>query len=127
MKSLKKYTLAISYFIFTACNSNNSIKTGIHKTEKDSILEYKAKSEEILKIMKEGSNFLVQGMDAEMKMYDSVKAKVYYRKALDKFLIAMAVDTTRKKVGLYIPDLYAKLNMYDSSVYWKNWLGPEDK
>ena len=127
MKSLKKYIFTISYFIIAACNSNNSSKTGIYKTEKDSLIEYKAKSDEILKIMKEGSNFLIQGMELDMKMHDSITSKIYYRKALDKFLIALAVDTTRKKVGIYIPDLYVKLKMFDSASYWKNWLGPEDK
>lgn len=83
----------------------------------------KKKREHILKLCKEAAGYMEIGMLGEMN--DSSKAAVNYRKALNKFIEALNVDKSQKKIGIYLPDLYNKLNMTDSANYWKEWLGEE--
>jgi hypothetical protein len=88
-------------------------------------IDEKQKQENILKLMNEAGDFLQMGMIEEIT--DSAKAMIHYRKALNKFFEALAIDKKQKKIGIYIPDLSSKLKIEDSSLYWKEWLGKEYK
>jgi len=105
---------------FLSCVSNSQEKT--QATVKiDSSKFYITRSVEIYKLGQEGADYIIQAM--QFSISDSIKAKPYFRKALDKFQAALALDTSQKVIGRYIPDLYSRLNMPDSAKYWKEWLG----
>ena len=105
----KCFTLSILILALTACNN----KTNPINKKKSLVL------------MKEGADFIILGINIEFS--DSLKAATYYRQATNKFLEAIRYDPTNKKLGIYLPDVYSKLRLSDSVIYWRNWLNPEDR
>jgi len=95
--------------IIIACNSNSHDKVDPEKT---------------MKLSREGADLMMIAMQIETSNFDSLeacklRASIYYRQATDKFLEALKYDPMHGKVGLYLPDLYYKLNKPDSALYWK--------
>ena len=116
-----------SFFIYSLfIGTHISCGNANHKTKEQEIaIKYIEDSKEILALSKQGADLIGKAM--KVAFSDSMQAAKYYRDALDKFLAAVAIDTTRKRTGIYLPDLYGKLKMRDSVIYWRNWLGVVDQ
>ena len=105
---MTKYsTLILSILILSSCRSNTE-----NKVDKS------------VRLFKEASTSMMAGFKLEISGSDS--SKLYYRQAINKFLESYLLDTTHLELAIYLPDLYHKINEFDSAALWKSKMRPID-